>query len=62
MSTQCVVCSALDGFHGDDLIELKKALNGAVAKTDIADGLSLFGYPVSEAGVRRHLKNHRGNK
>lgn len=62
MSSKCIVCSALEHFKGDDLIELKRALDGAVAKTDIAAALSLYAYPTSEASVRRHLKNHKGKK
>lgn len=60
--SKCIVCSALEHFKGDDLIELKRALDGAVAKTDIAAALSLHGHPASEASVRRHLKNHKGKK
>lgn len=60
--SKCIVCSALEHFKGDDLIELKHALDGAVAKTDIAAALSLYEHPASEASVRRHLKNHKGKK
>lgn len=57
---KCIVCSALKHFEGDDLKELKKALDGSVAKTDIAAALSLNGFSTSETSVRRHLKNHKG--
>lgn len=59
---KCIVCSALEHFTGDDLIELKNALGGTVTKTDIAASLSLYGFPASEASVRRHLKNHKGKR
>jgi hypothetical protein len=60
--SKCIVCTALGKVTGDDLITLKWALDGAVAKTDIAVSLSLNGFPTSEASVRRHLKNHKGKK
>ena len=62
MKIKCTVCSALEHFKGDDLIELKNALDGSVAKTDIAAALSMYDFPTSEASVRRHIKAHEGKR
>ena len=60
-NSSCKVCAALDSpaLDNDDKRELRLSMStGDVSKVTIAYILTNNGFEMTEASVRRHVKNH----